>query len=92
MLEFKAVEVKEKNSLEAELLAVQVAYPSLLTNFFIFNPSFLILPDMIFNNTPIPFLQNVLNSLLVSMWFLSIYPIKLYKMSNCLLFYTKVFS
>ena len=56
MLELEAVEVKEKNSLEAELLTALVAYPSPLTDSFIFNPSFLMLPDIIFNNTPIPFL------------------------------------
>ena len=55
MLELKAVKEKEKNNLEVESLATQVAHPLPLTNSFIFNPSFLILPDMIFNNTFIPF-------------------------------------
>ena len=56
MLELKAVKKKEKNSLEVELLATKVAYLLLLTDFFVFNPSFLILPDVIFDNTPISFL------------------------------------
>ena len=56
MLKLKAVEVKEKNSLEVELLATSIARPLLLTDFFVFNPSFLILPDVIFNNTSIFFL------------------------------------
>ena len=55
MLELKAVKVKKKNSLEAELLTTPIARPSPLTNSFIFNPFFSILPDVIFNNTPIPF-------------------------------------
>ena len=56
LLELKAVEKKKKNSLEVELLATLVAHLSPSTNFFIFNLFFLILPNMIFNNTPIPFL------------------------------------
>ena len=54
--ELKAAKAKEKNSLEVELLATQVAYLLPLVNSFNFNPSFLILPDVIFNNTPVPFL------------------------------------
>ena len=56
MLKLKAVEEKEKNNLEVKSLATQVAYLLPLTDFFVFNFSFLILPDVIFNNTPIPFL------------------------------------
>ena len=56
MLKLKAVEEKKKNSLEVELLAISVAYLLPLTDFFIFNLSFLILLDVIFNNTSILFL------------------------------------
>ena len=56
MQELKAAEIKEKNSLEAKLLAIQMAYLLLLANSFNFNPSFLMLPDIIFDNTPVPFL------------------------------------
>ena len=56
MQELKAAEVKEKNSLEVKLLAVYVAYLLLLANSFNFNPSFSILPDVIFDNTPVLFL------------------------------------
>ena len=56
MQELKATKVKEKNSLEVKLLTTLVAHPSPLTNFFTFNFSFLTLPDVISNNTPIPFL------------------------------------
>ena len=56
MLELKVVKIKEKNNSEIKSLAVSIARPSPLTDSFIFNPSFLMLPDIIFNNTPIPFL------------------------------------
>ena len=56
MRKLKANKIKEKNSLEAELLTTLVAYSSPLANFFNFDPSFLILPDVISNNTPVPFL------------------------------------
>ena len=55
MQEFKATEVKEKNSLKVKLLAALVAHPSPLANFFISNISFSTLPDIISNNTPVPF-------------------------------------
>ena len=55
MLELKAVKVKEKNSLEVKLLATSIARLSPLTNSFIFNSFFLILPDIIFNNIPVFF-------------------------------------
>ena len=92
MQELKATKVKKKNSLEAELLATQVAYLLPLADSFNFNPSFSILSDVIFNNTPIPFLQNILSSLLVPIQFLYILPIKLYKIINYLLYYIKVSS
>ena len=56
MQELKATKTKEKNSLEAKLLATLVAHPSPLANFFVFNFSFSILPNIISNNTPILFL------------------------------------
>ena len=56
MQELKTAEAKEKNSLKVELLATQVAHPLPLANSFNFNPSFSILPDVIFNNTFVPFL------------------------------------
>ena len=56
MQELKAAKVKEKNSLEVELLAAQVAHLLPLANFFDFNPSFSILLDIIFDNTPVSFL------------------------------------
>ena len=56
MQKLKATKAKEKNSLKAKLLAAQVAYVLPLANSFNFNPSFLILPDIIFDNTPVPFL------------------------------------
>ena len=55
MQELKATKVKKKNSLEVKLLATQVAYLLPLTDSFRFNFSFLILPDVISNNTPIFF-------------------------------------
>ena len=56
MQELKTTKIKEKNSLEAKLLAAQVAYLLPLANFFDFNPFFLILPNIIFDNIPVPFL------------------------------------
>ena len=56
MQELKAAKVKEKNSLEAELLAILVAYLLPLAGSFNFDLPFLILPNVISNNTPIPFL------------------------------------
>ena len=90
MQELKATKVKEKNSLKVKSLAIQVAYLLPLANSFDFNPSFLMLLDIIFNNTPVPFLQNILSSLLVFIQFLYILPIKLYKTINHLLYYTEV--
>ena len=56
MQELKTTKVKEKNSLKVKLLATEMAYLLPLTNSFNFNPSFSILPDIIFNNTPVLFL------------------------------------
>ena len=56
MQELKATKVKKKNSSEAELLAALVAHPLPLANFFVSNFFFLILPNVISNNIPIPFL------------------------------------
>ena len=92
MQELKATKVKEKNSLEVELLATLVAHPLPLADFFAFDFSFLILPDIISDNMPVPFLQSILSSLLVFIQFLYILPIKLYKIINHLFYYTKVFS
>ena len=51
------VEVKSINTPNLYLLP--------LANSFNFNLSFLILPDIISNNTPVPFIKNILNSPLV---------------------------
>ena len=56
MQELKATKVKEKNNLEVKSLATQVAHLLPLADSFNFNPSFSILPDVIFDNTPVPFL------------------------------------
>ena len=56
MQELKATKVKEKNSLKVKSLATLVAYLLPLVSFFNFNFSFLILPDVISDNTPILFL------------------------------------
>ena len=56
MQELKATKVKKKNSLKAKSLATLIAYLSPLTNFFTSNFSFLILPNVISDNIPVPFL------------------------------------
>ena len=56
MQEFKATKAKKKNSLEVELLTAQVAYLLPLADSFNFNLFLSILPDIISNNTPVPFL------------------------------------
>ena len=56
MQDLKATKVKEKNSLEAELLATLVAHLLPLANFFASNFSFSTLPDVISNNMPVFFL------------------------------------
>ena len=55
MQELKATKVKEKNSLEAKLLATLVAHLLPLADFFASNFSFSTLPDVISDNTPVPF-------------------------------------
>ena len=52
----KAAKVKEKNSLGAKSLAAKVAHLLLLADSFNFNLSFLMLLNIISNNTPVPFL------------------------------------
>ena len=61
-----------------------------LFNFFTSNFSFLILPDVLSDNTPVSFLQSILGSLLVFIQFLYILPIELCKIINYLLYYAKV--
>ena len=56
MQDLKTTKIKEKNSLEVELLATLIAYLLPLADFFISNFSFLILPNVIFNNILLPFL------------------------------------
>ena len=56
MQELKATKIKKKNNLEVKLLATLIAYLLPLADFFIFNFSFLILPNIISDNTPVPFL------------------------------------
>ena len=56
MQELKATKAKEKNSLKVKLLATQVAHLLPLTNFFNFDLFFLILFNVIFDNTPVLFL------------------------------------
>ena len=73
MQELKATDVKEKNSLEAELLAVLVAYPSPLVGSFNFNLPFSILPDVISNNTPILFFIEYFK-FSSSFYIISLYP------------------
>ena len=56
MQELKTKKEKEKNSMEAELLITPIAYQSPLANSLSFNFSFLILPNVTSDNTPVPFL------------------------------------
>ena len=56
MQKLKAAKVKEKNSLEAKLLATLVAYLLPLANFFISDFFFSTLPNIISDNIPVPFL------------------------------------
>ena len=51
--------------MEAKLLAVLVAYQLPLANYFVFNPSFLILFNLLNNNTPVLFPWLYLGFLLV---------------------------
>jgi hypothetical protein len=54
--ELKAEKQKELNTVEAKLLAILVAHQLPLANSFIFNPFFLILPDLLDSSTPVSFL------------------------------------
>jgi hypothetical protein len=54
--ELKANKQKELNTIKVESLTTLVAHQLPLADSFIFNPSFLILPDLLNNNTPIFFL------------------------------------
>ena len=54
--ELKTAKIKEKNSLEVKLLAILVAYPLPLADFFASDFSFSILPDVISDNIPVSFL------------------------------------
>ena len=51
----KADKQKELNSLEAESLSTLIAYQSPLADSFIFDPFFLILPNLLNGSTPVPF-------------------------------------
>jgi hypothetical protein len=55
LYKLKADKQKELNTMEAESLAILVAHQSPLADSFIFNPSFLILPDLLNGNTPVSF-------------------------------------
>jgi hypothetical protein len=55
LYKLKADKQKELNTIKAESLAVLVAHQLLLANSFVFNPSFLMLPDLFNSNTPISF-------------------------------------
>ena len=55
LYKLKADKQKELNIIKAESLAILVAYQLPLANSFIFNPFFLMLPDLLNSNTPIPF-------------------------------------
>jgi hypothetical protein len=54
--EFKAEKQKELNTIEVESLATLVAHQLPLADFFVFNPSFLMLPDLLNGSTLIFFL------------------------------------
>jgi hypothetical protein len=51
----EAEEQKELNTVVAESLTVLMAYQLPLANSFVFNPFFLILPDLLNSNTPVFF-------------------------------------
>ena len=54
--ELKAKEQKEINSIKVKSLAASVTYQLPLANSFKFNFFFLILPNVTFSSTPLPFL------------------------------------
>jgi hypothetical protein len=51
----KADKQKKLNIIKAESLAALMAYQLPLADFFVFNPSFLILPNLLNSNTPVSF-------------------------------------
>jgi hypothetical protein len=55
LCKLEADKQKKLNIVEAESLAILVAYQSPLADSFIFDPSFLILPDLLNSNTPVFF-------------------------------------
>jgi hypothetical protein len=56
LYKLKADKQKELNIIKVESLAVLMAHQSPLADSFIFNPFFLILPDLLNGNTPVSFL------------------------------------
>jgi hypothetical protein len=55
LYKLKADKQKELNTIEVESLATLVAYQSSSADFFVFNFSFLMLPDLLDGNTPVFF-------------------------------------
>jgi hypothetical protein len=55
LYKFKAEEQKELNTVVAESLAVLVAYQSPSADSFVFDPFFLILPNLLNGNTSVSF-------------------------------------
>jgi hypothetical protein len=55
LYKLEANKQKELNTVEAEFLVMPVAHQLPLADFFIFNPSFLMLPNLLNGNTSIPF-------------------------------------
>jgi hypothetical protein len=55
LYKLKADKQKELNTVEAESLAILVAYQLPLADSFVFNPFFLILLDLFDSNTPVFF-------------------------------------
>jgi hypothetical protein len=55
LYKLKADKQKELNIIEVESSAALVAYQSPLADFFIFNPFFLMLPDLLNGNTLVSF-------------------------------------
>jgi hypothetical protein len=56
LYKLEADKQKGLNTVEVESLAILVAHQSPLADSFVFNPSFLMLPDLLNGNTPISFL------------------------------------
>jgi hypothetical protein len=53
--ELKVEEQKKLNTIVVESLAILMTYQSPLADSFVFNPSFLILPDLLNGNTSVSF-------------------------------------